>query len=202
MREEVIEPAGTNIVGVDLGVANLAVVSTPDGKVNRFLSGRAVQAKRNQFYNRRYSLSCAKKPHIIKRDRDKEYRWMKDLNHKVSRAIIREAQKVVNPVIALEELRGIRERVKATKEVNRMLHSWAFGQLIGFIEYKAARAGIPVVRVDPRKTSQTCSRCGHVEQANRRTQALFRCKQCGFEIHADLQAARNIAVKAQSLVSG
>lgn len=201
-REEVLEPAGTNVVSIDLGVVNLAVVSTTDGKVNRFLSGRAVQAKRNRFFNRRYSLSCAKKPHIIKRDRDKEHRWMKDVNHKVSRAIIREAQKVVNPVIVLEELRGIRERVKATKKVNRMLHSWAFAQLIGFIEYKAARAGIPVVRVDPRKTSQTCSRCGHAERANRSTQALFRCKRCGFEIHADLQAARNIAVKAQSLVSG
>ncbi|MHB8927196.1 MAG: zinc ribbon domain-containing protein [Bacillota bacterium] len=45
-------------------------------------------------------------------------------------------------------------------------------------------------------------RCGHAERANRSTRALFRCKRCGFEIHADLQAARNIAVKAQSLVSG
>ncbi len=81
-RGDVPEPAGINIVGVDLGVANLAVVSTPDGKVNRFLSGHAIQAKRNRFFDRRYSLSCAKKPHIIKRDRDKEHCWMKDVNHR------------------------------------------------------------------------------------------------------------------------
>ncbi len=115
-REEMLEPAGTNIVGIDLGVANLAVVSTTDGKAHRFLSGRAVQAKRNRFFNRRYSLSCAKKPHIIKRDQDKEHRWMKDVNHKISRTIIRGAQKVVNSAIALEEPHGIRERVKATKK--------------------------------------------------------------------------------------
>lgn len=127
---------------------------------------------------------------------------MKDVNHKVSRAVIQTAQTTENPVIALEELRGIRERVKATRKVNRMLHSWAFAQLISFVEYKAAKAGIPVVRVDPRKTSQTCSKCGHAERANRSKQSRFKCQNCGFEIHADLQAARNIAAKAQTLVPG
>ena len=201
-RQAIEEPTGENVIGVDLGVANLAVVSTPDGKVNRFFSGRTVQAKRNRFFTRRYSLQCAKLPKLVKRDRDKEHQWMKDVNHKASRAIIQTAQTVDNPVIALEELRGIRERIKATRKVNRMLHSWAFAQLISFIEYKAAKAGIPVVRVDPRKTSQTCSKCGHAERANRSKQSRFKCKECGFEIHADLQAARNIAVKAQTLVPG
>ncbi|MDP2662387.1 MAG: transposase [Dehalococcoidia bacterium] len=201
-RQELAEPTGENVIGVDLGVANLAVVSTPDGQVNRFFSGRTVQAKRNRFFDRRYSLQCAKLPRLVKRDRDKEHQWMKDVNHKVSRAVIQTAQRLEKPVIALEELRGIRERIKATRKVNRMLHSWAFAQLIGFIEYKAAKAGIPVVRVDPRKTSQTCSKCGHAERANRSKQARFKCKECGFELHADVQAARNIAVKAQTLVSG
>lgn len=202
-RREVPEASGTNFVGVDLGVANLAVVSTPDGKLNKFWPGRFVQAKRNRFFDHRYSLQCAKKPHLVRKDRDKEHRWMKDVNHKVSREVIREAQKLPHPIIAIEELRGIRERIRATRKVNRMLHSWAFAQLIQFIEYKAAQSGIPVVRVDPRKTSQTCSKCGHAERANRSKQAKFKCKNCGYEVHADLQAARNIATKAiQTLASG
>lgn len=202
-RQEVPEATGCNIVGVDLGVANLAVISTADGKLNRFFSGRFVQARRNRFFDRRYSLQCAKRLDLVRRERGKEHRWVKDVNHKVSRAIIREAQKLPNPVIALEELRGIRERIKASRKVNRMLHSWAFGQLIRFIEYKAARAGIPVVRVDPRKTSQTCLKCGHAEPGNRSRRAIFKCQNCGYELHADLNGARNIAVKAaQTLASG
>lgn len=48
-----------------------------------------------------------------------------------------------------------------------MAHTWAFAQLGDFITYKARRAGVPVVYVDPAYTSRTCSRCGHVDKANR-----------------------------------
>ena len=115
----------------------------------------------------------------MRRERDKEHRWVKDVNHKVSRAIIREAQKLPNPVIALEELGGIRERIKASrKRWNRMLHSWAFGQLIRFIEYKAARAGIPAVRVDPQdQPDLTWSKRGHAEPGNRSRRAIFKCQE-------------------------
>jgi transposase len=73
-----------------------------------------------------------------------------------------------------------------------VLHSWAFFQLRAFIAYKAALAGVRVVLVNPAYTSQTCSRCGHREQANRRSQARFLCVQCGYACHADLNAAENI----------
>lgn len=56
---------------VDLGIANLAVTSTPDGKLNRLLSGRFVKAKRNQFFDRRYSIHCTKRPDPVRRERGK-----------------------------------------------------------------------------------------------------------------------------------
>jgi transposase len=82
-----------------------------------------------------------------------------------------------------------------------MLHSWAFGQLREFLEYKARLAGIKVVKVDPRQTSQTCCRCGHRERGNRPRQAEFRCKRCGYTIHADLNGARVIAAGGACFVS-
>ena len=51
---------------------------------------------------------------------------------------------------------------------------------------------MPVVYVNPAYTSQTCSRCGHGEKANRQSQAKFLCVACGFSAHADLNAAENI----------
>ncbi|GHO50882.1 hypothetical protein KSX_90450 [Ktedonospora formicarum] len=52
-----------------------------------------------------------------------------------------------------------------------------------------------MVKVDPRHTSQTCSRCGHQARQNRRSQSLFLCRVCGFSVHADVNASRNIAEK-------
>src|SRR5947209_8972561 len=60
-------------------------------------------------------------------------------------------------------------------------------------EYKAALVGVEVVEVDPRKTSQTCHKCGHAERGNRPRQAIFGCKRCGYRGHADLNASRVIA---------
>ena len=51
---------------------------------------------------------------------------------------------------------------------------------------------MPVVYVNPAYTSQTCSRCGHSEKANRKSQAKFLCVACGVSAHADLHVAENI----------
>ena len=52
--------------------------------------------------------------------------------------------------------------------------------------------GVPVVLIDPRNTSRTCSSCGHCEKANRKNQTEFVCKKCGHCENADLNAAKNI----------
>jgi putative transposase len=76
--------------------------------------------------------------------------------------------------------------------------NWAFDQLRQFLGYKAEAAGVPLVAVDPRNTSRTCSRCGHCEKANRKSQAKFHCLSCGFDVNADFNAAVNIGVRAES----
>src|SRR5207245_9103655 len=81
------------------------------------------------------------------------------------------------------------------KETKRRLHSWTFAQLYDFIAYKAQERGITVVKIDPRHTSQTCSRCGHQARNNRRSQSLFLCRKCGYCLNADLNAAHNIKQK-------
>ena len=95
--------------------------------------------------------------------------------------------------IAVEELTGIRDRVRLRKPQRATLHSWAFAQLGGFLAYKAKQAGVAFVQVDPAYTSQTCSACGWVDKRNRRCQAVFDCGRCGFVGHADHNAAINIA---------
>lgn len=53
--------------------------------------------------------------------------------------------------------------------------------------------GVPLHIVDPRNTSRTCHVCKHCEKANRKSQASFVCKKCGYSGNADWNAAINIS---------
>ena len=77
--------------------------------------------------------------------------------------------------------------------MRQALSSWAFYQLRQFIEYKARAAGVQVIYVDPRNTSRTCSKCGHVDKKSRKDQEHFVCTACGHALNADINAALNIA---------
>jgi IS605 OrfB family transposase len=120
-------------------------------------------------------------------------------NHTITGRIVRKA-KARNSAIVLEDLSGIRERTtvgrqqRARRATNRRLSNWSFYQLRPFIEYKAQIAGVPVIKVDPAYTSQTCSNCGHRDRKNR-DGSDFQCKGCGHSMDADYNAAINIAAK-------
>jgi transposase len=101
----------------------------------------------------------------------------------------------------LEELTGIRSRVRVRRSQRATLHSWSFYQLRCFICYKAKLAGVRVVFVDPRNTSRTCPSCGHCVKENRIDQARFRCQRCSFAGLADWIAAWNIRVLGWAVVS-
>ncbi|WP_165966487.1 RNA-guided endonuclease TnpB family protein [Actinomadura sp. 7K507] len=185
------EPSG--FVGVDLGIENIATTSGGYRAAGRGLNRhRARQAAlRRQLQKKR--TKAAKR--VLKRRRRKERRRATDVNHCVSKRIVAEAERT-GYGIALEELTGIRSRVRHRKPQRAAFHSWAFAQLASFICYKARRAGVPVVFVDPAYTSQTCADCGHVSRLNRVDQALFICRGCGVVAHADRNASRNIAHRA------
>ncbi|GCE39484.1 mobile element protein [Rhodococcus wratislaviensis] len=128
----------------------------------------------------------------LKKRRRKETRYATDINHQLSKTIVAQAQRT-GQGIAVEDLSGIRDRVRLARRQRQQLHSWAYAQLRDQITYKAQAAGVPVQVINPRNTSKTCHRCGHCATANRHSQALFRCRGCGWTGHADHNAAANIA---------
>ncbi|MFF3518992.1 RNA-guided endonuclease InsQ/TnpB family protein [Streptomyces sp. NPDC002573] len=130
----------------------------------------------------------------VKRVAGREKRQATDMNHCISKRIVAEAERT-GQGIALEDLRGIRERVRLRKPQRAAVHSWTFAQLGRFLTYKARRRGVPLLQVDPRNTSRECSSCHHIDKRNRPAQAEFRCVACGFVDHADANAARNIAAR-------
>jgi IS605 OrfB family transposase len=115
------------------------------------------------------------------------------VNHNISKRIVQTALSS-RKAIAMEDLTGIRQRASAySREMRWQLGNWAFYQLAQFVEYKAKKAGVPVVFVDPRNTSRTCHACGYCDKANRKSQSQFLCLSCGLALNADVNAAANIA---------
>jgi IS605 OrfB family transposase len=180
-----------DFLGVDLGIVNLAADSKGETfsgeKIDRNRRRRATARKQHQ----RKGTNGAKRK--LKRMGGRQARFQRHVNHCIAKRIVGKA-KALNAGIALEDLKGIRPRVEPTvcKQFRRRFGNWSFYQLRSFVEYKARLAGVPVVTVDPRNTSRTCSRCGHCEKANRQSQAEFRCLHCGFSTNADLNAALNL----------
>jgi putative transposase len=187
-----------DVIGIDLGVVNLAVDS--DGTC---YSGSHVANLRRRHRRLRANLSrkftTSARRRLNKRRR-KERRFATWVNHNLSKRIVAEAQRTKR-AIALEELKGIRSRIRARKPQRATLHAWSFYQLRAFIEYKAKMAGVRVIFVDPRNTSRTCPSCDHCAKENRPDQATFRCQRCGLAGLADLIAALNIRVRGWAALS-
>ncbi|MFI0453248.1 RNA-guided endonuclease InsQ/TnpB family protein [Actinomadura sp. 6N118] len=184
------QPAGW--VGVDLGIENIATASTGYKAAGRGLNRHRARQQELRTKLQKKRTKSAKR--VLKRRRRKEARRAADFNHCISKQIVTEAERTGHG-IALEDLQGIRDRVRHRKPQRVTFHSWAFHQLGTFITYKALRAGVPVVFVDPAHTSQTCADCGHVDRRNRVSQGLFICRGCGVVAHADRNASRNIAAR-------
>lgn len=186
-------------LGTDVGITNIAYTS--DGAN---WSGGAVTHVRKK--NKRIRATAQAKgtrsaKRLLKKRARREARFARNTNHVISKQIVAEAKRTGRG-IALEDLTGIRARARHRKPQRATFHSWAFRQLAGFIAYKAEAAGVPVVHVDPAYTSQTCHRCGHVDNKARNGEH-YTCTNpatlagtntvCGFVGHADHNGALNIA---------
>jgi IS605 OrfB family transposase len=191
-EEPPLTPEG--YLGVDLGIVKLA--TTSDGVS---YSGDEVEKVRVHYMGlkgvlQRVGTESAKR-HLRKLS-GREARFKKQTNHVISKDLVFVA-KGTKRGLALEELKGIRSQTTVRRRQRERHGKWAFNQLRAYIEYKAKVAGVPVLMVDPRNTSRRCSVCGHTEKLNRVSQSEFKCRRCGYEENADLNAAKNIQWRAE-----
>jgi putative transposase len=186
----VSEPDG--FLGIDLGIKNIAADS--DGNLYAGGKLRRMRRKARSLRRRLQKLGTRGARRLLAKRRRHERRRATHVNHCLSKQIVARA-KDTGRGVAVEDLSGIRERT-TVRRADRAEHSgWAFYQLRAFLEYKCAAAGVACVAVDARYTSRTCPTCGCVDKRNRKSQALFQCIQCGMIGHADLFAAREIALR-------
>ena len=182
-----------DFIGVDLGIVNIARDSDGGKHSGEDIERVRRRHHRNRMRAQRKGTKGAKKR--LKRLAAREARFRRHENHVISKELVAKA-KDTGRGIGMEDLSGIRERTTVRAKQRARHSGWAFAQLRSFVEYKANLGGVPVVLVDPRDTSRTCSECGHCETANRKTRDEFECRHCGHSEDADLNAARNIRSRA------
>lgn len=182
------------VLGCDMGIVEILTDSE-----GQSFSGELVRAVRRRDREHRRHLQRRKTRSAFKRLQKvnrRAARFSRDVNHCISKHVVQKAL-LAKKALALEDLSGIRERANGwNREMRWQIGSWAFADLAAKVCYKAAEVGIPVLFVDPRDTSKTCSSCGHCERANRKSQASFLCLHCGLCMNADSNAARNIEARA------
>jgi len=207
IEANILEPTSKE-VGVDVGIANYAALSTNDFIPN----GKWDRKGNSEFHHKSVSL---KKPRskrrrkavlLLSKSKAKEKRQRDDFLHKQSRKLVDEFG-----LIALEKLKILNmvrsakgtieepgKKVSQKAGLNRSILDAAWGRFTNMIAYKAEEAGRKVVFVNPKNTSITCFSCGYVSKENRKSQSDFRCVVCDYVDHADVNAAKNILERARS----
>lgn len=183
-----------NVVGIDRGINFIAVSYDSKGK-SSFFDGGKVKHKRAHYKELRTELQkrgTASARRRLKKIGQRENRWMSDVNHCVSKALVTD-----NPsktLFVLENLKGIRGATEKVRRKDRYVQvSWSYYDLEQKLKYKAQRNSCLVINVDPRYTSQCCPKCGHIEKSNRDKKLhCFCCKNCGYHSNDDRIGAMNL----------
>lgn len=183
-----------NVVGVDRGI-NFVVATYNSKHESGFVSGKAIKQKQAKYKQLRKELQQRQTPSARRRLKaigQRENRWMQDVNHQVSKALVESNPK--HTLFVLEDLSGVRSATEKVRRKDRYVSvSWSFYDLEQKLRYKAALNESSVINVDPRYTSQTCPVCGHTEKANRNKKMhIFKCKCCGYTSNDDRIGAMNL----------
>jgi len=178
-------------VGIDLGLMNLAIIS--DGSVipnPRHLKkheskianlGRRLSRKKKNSQNRNKARVK------LARAYEKQSNSRNDFLHKTSSFLANKYS-----LIAME---GLSPREMIQNHFGKQINDAGWASFASMLCYKAESAGCRVVFVDPKGTSQECSRCGEIVKKGLRDRS-HQCPHCGLTMDRDLNAAHNILKRA------
>ena len=183
-----------NVVGIDRGI-NFVVATYDSNHKSGFVSGKSIKQKRAHYSKLRKELQMRQTASSRRRLNaigQRENRWMQDVNHQVSKALVEKYPK--HTLFVLEDLTGVRSATEKVRIKDRYVAvSWSFYDLEQKLTYKAKQNQSTVIKVDPKYTSQCCPICGHIEKANRNKRIhLFTCKNCGYSSNDDRIGAMNL----------
>jgi len=188
-------PPDAPVVGVAVGITHFLTTST--GKHYGSFQGKL--AKRHQR-DRQKRRRKAKLRACLKQKGVERLPAMR--NPKLARTVRQEINRAVNDLyrehpdcqIAFEQLTVATMRFKA-RRMNAYLYASNLAHIPKQVAWGGAKRGVKATAVKSAYTSQECPRCHFVARSNRPEQQTFCCGVCGWQMHADHDAAVNIAAR-------
>jgi len=204
---EPLEPTGA-VIGIDMGIASFLTASDgrhlPNPRPLAATASRLAAAQQSLARKKRGSHRRRKAVRKVAALHAKVRRTRLDHAHKTALKLVQDHDVIVHEKLQVANMtRRPKPRpagngsfgpngAAAKSGLNKSIHDAGWGIFLQVLSGKAESAGREVIAVNPRHTSQTCSRCGHVAAGNRPSQAVFNCLACGHKAHADVNAAQNI----------
>lgn len=163
---------GRDIIGIDIGITSCLSLSN-GVQIKECPHGHTLSSINK-------SLSKRKKgSHGFKRSQKHRTNF---INWSVN-----QLKKYTPKEIVIEKLKNIRKG----KNTGRFLSHFTYTEIVKKLELFCEEWDVPITRVNPAYTSQSCSKCGNVQTKNR-FKDKFKCLACGFTMNADLNASLNI----------
>jgi putative transposase len=196
----------TNIIGIDMGIARFATLSTGDSLKSRNYSKQLEQQlsrdQRSLARKKKFSNNWQKQKQRIQKihcrianSRRDYIHWCSNKISKNHAMIVLEDLKVANmSKSAKGDVNNPGKCVKAKSGLNRAILDQGWSEFVRQLQYKQQWLGGEILLVNPKYTSQTCpvENCHHVAKANRKTQSEFVCERCGYANNADVVGAINV----------
>jgi len=175
------------VLSIDLGLRQPVVSVALPGR-DTMLDGTTIRdTQTRRFYLRRNTKYGNNRSRFYQR----EYNIVEDEIHKITTKLVKYA-KENNLMIVVGNLKDVQNKDRG-KQMNRKLHRWPHYKFRQYMEYKAHWNGIAYKEVEEAYTSKLCSRCHNTGDRNK---GLFKCDNCGLEIHSDKNGAHNIGKRA------
>ena len=207
---EIPKPNGGEI-GIDMGIVRFATLSNGEyfEPINAFknLKGKLAKLQKQLKHKTKFSKNWQKLKAKIAKLHHRISNIRKNHLHQISSKISKN-----HAIVYVEDLQvanmsksakgNIEQHGKNVKQksgLNRSILDQAWGEFRRQLDYKLLWNGGFLFAVPPQNTSRTCPNCGHTAKDNRKTQAEFKCVQCGYENNADVVGAINVLKRGQAL---
>jgi len=184
------------VVGVDVGITNFVTTST--GQHYGTFHGKLRERQKRDREKRRRKAKlrrCLEKKGVQKLPSTSSRsgkRLIRHVRQEINRAVNQCFAEHPDAQIAYEHLSVATMKHKA-RAMNAYMRASNLAHIPMQIAWNAAKRGIQATRVKSAYSSQECSVCHYPDRANRPDQQTFCCRVCGYEAHADINAASNIA---------
>ena len=198
-------------IGIDMGIVRFATLSNGQyfEPINAFYSLKGKLAKLQRQLKRKTKGSNNWKKLVAKIGKlhKRIANIRKNFLHQISNTISKNHATVYIEDLQVKNMsksaKGTVEKhgkmVKQKSGLNRAILDQAWYEFRRQLEYKLRWRGGQLIPVSPQYTSQCCPACGHTAKANRTTQALFACVQCGYSNNADVVGAMNVLQRGRAL---